>query len=84
MFGIDWLSALIKVSFNVIFSMVTAVPAYFSWNAIAPVYLSFIPEIYLNLPYWHIVAFFLVCTYLGEQIKKLVPKIISISQSNSN
>ncbi len=82
MFGIEYLMALIKVAFNVAFAIVTAIPFYFGWNAIADVYLTFIPEIYQQLPYWDIVGAFLVATYLGEQVTKLVPKIISISQSN--
>lgn len=81
MFGLEYIPAFIKVFFNIAFSIATAIPFYYSWNCIAPIYLTFIPEIYWQLPYWHIVGFFLVCTYLGEQIKKITPKIISISQS---
>ncbi len=80
MFGLEYVAAFIKVALNVAFSIMTAIPFYFGWNCIASIYLSFIPEIYWNLPYWHIVGFFLVCTYLGEQINKLTPKIVSVSQ----
>ena len=84
MFGLEYLLALSKIAFNIAFSIVTAIPFYFSWNAIAPIYLDFIPKIYQHFPYWHIVGIFLVCTYIGEQINKLFPKLISISQSNTN
>jgi len=84
MFGLEYIPAIIKVFFNIAFSIVTAIPFYYGWNCIADVYLPFIPELYQNLPYWDIVGFFLVCTYLGEQINKLTPKIVSISQSNDN
>ena len=84
MFGLEYIAALVKVFFNTAFSIVTAVPFWISWNCIAPKYLLFIPGLYHKLPYWHIVGVFLVCTYLGEQINKLTPKIVSISQSNEN
>lgn len=85
MFGLEYVFALVKVLFNIAFAIITAIPFYYSWNCIAPVYLNnFLPNIYLKLPYWHIVGIFLVCTYLGEQITKLVPKIVSIKQSNDN
>lgn len=84
MFGLEYVMAFVKVAFNVAFAIVTAVPFYYSWNCIAPKYLPFVPEMYHSLPYWHIVAAFLVCTFLGEQIGKLTPKIVSVSQSNEN
>ena len=84
MFGIEYFLAFVKIGFNVAFAIVTAIPFYFSWNCIAPTYLYFIPKIYHNVPYWHIVGIFLVCTFLGEQIKKLVPKIVSVSQENKS
>jgi len=81
MFGLEYLLALIKVLFNVAFVIVSAIPMYYSWNCIAPKYLtSYIPNIFLNIPYWDMVAIFLVCTFLGEQIQKLVPTIVSIKQ----
>lgn len=84
MFGLEYVAALIKVFFHIAFSIVTAIPFYFSWNCVAPIYLDFIPKVYQNIPYWHLVGIFLVCTFLGEQISKLVPKLISISQTNEN
>jgi len=83
MFGIEYLSAFVKIAFHVAFAIVTAIPFYYAWNCVADVYLNFLPKIFQQLPYWDIVAFFLVFTYLGEQINKVVPKIISISQSNN-
>jgi hypothetical protein len=84
MLGLEYILAIIKVLFNIAFAIVTAIPFYFSWNCVAPIYLNFIPELYHNIPYWHAVGIFLVCTYLGSQISKLTPKFISISQDNSN
>jgi hypothetical protein len=82
MFGLEYLIALSKVFFNIAFAIVTAIPFYFAWNVVAPIYLSFIPKLYQNFPYWHIVGIFLVITFIGDQINKLVPKIISIEQTN--
>jgi hypothetical protein len=84
MFGLEYIMAIIKIAFNVAFSIVSAIPFYYSWNCIAPKYLTFIPKLYQSVPYWHIVAFFLVCTFLGEQITKLFPNLVFISQTNDN
>ena len=84
MLGIEYVAAFIKVCFNIAFSIVTAIPFYYSWNCIAPIYFGPIPDLYTKLPYWHIVAAFIVCTYVGEQIKKLFPTLVSVSQSNNN
>ena len=83
MFGLEYVLVFIKVAFNVAFSIVSAIPFYFAWNCVAPKYLYFIPKIYQDLPFWHIVAIFLVCTFVGEQIGKIVPTLVSIKQTNS-
>ncbi len=83
MFGLEYVMSLIQVLFNVSFAIVTAIPFYYDWNCVAPVYLDFIPQVYQNFPYWHIVGIFLVCTYVGEQISKLTPTLISIKQTNN-
>lgn len=84
MFGLEYVLAFIKIAFQVAFAIVTAIPFVFAWNCIAPKYLSFIPEIYHHLPYWHVVGLLIVITVVGEQIKKLTPKFIEIKQSNEN
>jgi len=81
MFGFEYIIAFIKIAFNIAFAIVIAIPFAICWNCIAPKYLYFIPELYHIIPYWHVVAIILVCTYIGEQINKLTPKIISINQS---
>jgi len=85
MFGVDYLLAFIKLGFNIAFAVVSAIPFCICWNRLAPVYLSeYIPDLFLKFPYWHVVGIFLICTFLGEQIQKLTPKIVSISQKNDN
>jgi len=83
MLGLEYILAFIKVAFNVAFAIVSAIPFYFAWNCIAPKYLmTYIPTQFCTLPYWHVVAFFLVCTFVGEQIAKLIPTLVSIKQEN--
>jgi hypothetical protein len=36
--------------------IIAAIPMYFLWNALAPIYFYWLPMIYLDLPYWHIVG----------------------------
>jgi hypothetical protein len=81
MFGMEYVVALMKVFTQVGFAIVKAIPFYYSWNCIAPKYLAFIPEIYHHFNYWHVVGIFLVCSYVGEQISKLVPTIVNIKQT---
>ena len=80
-FGLDWATAFIKISFEVVFSIVSAIPAWIAWNCVAPVYLSmYIPKVFQHIPYWHVVAIFLTFTYVGQLINKLVPRIINIER----
>ncbi|MGZ3725665.1 MAG: hypothetical protein ACXWQQ_07685 [Pseudobdellovibrio sp.] len=37
-----------------------AIPAYFLWNYLAPIYLPQIQEPYINLPYWHVAGVFVL------------------------
>ncbi len=83
MFGFEYVLAAMKIMINIGFAIVTAIPFYFSWNSIAPKYLSvWIPEVFMHVPYWHIVAFILVATYVGEMIQKLVPTLVRIDNSS--
>lgn len=81
MFGLEYVLALVKVLWQVAFAVVTALPAMWAWNCMAPVYLYFIPETYQNIPYWHMVSIFLVCTFAGEQIGKLTPTFVSVTNT---
>lgn len=31
-----------------------AIPLYFLWNWLAPIYFYFLPDVYLSIPFWHI------------------------------
>ncbi len=77
---IGYVMVMVNIMVNIILAFITAIPACIGWNSIAPIYLKFLPEVYLNIPYWKMVALFLVCTYLGEQLKKIIPTLISVSK----
>jgi len=81
MFGLEYVLALIKVLFKVGFAIVVAIPFGIAWNAIAPVYLSFLPELYLNIPYWHLVGIILVAGFVGDLIQSLTPTLVKIDNS---
>ena len=82
MFGLEYLLALIKVLFQVAFAIISAIPFRIAWNAVIPTYFAaYIPEQLYNIPYWHFVGIILVFTFLGEQITKITPKIISLKQN---
>ena len=80
MFGLEYILAFMGVAFQVAFAVVSAVVFRLAWNSIAPIYLSFLPEIYHNIPYWKFVGIILTFTFIGEQIQKITPKIIEIVQ----
>ena len=81
MFGLEYILAFIKVAFQIAFAIISAIPFRIAWNAVIPVYFNmYVPEQLHNISYWHFVGIILVFTFLGEQIGKVTPKIISINQ----
>ena len=81
-FGIDWFAALVQVSFKIVFALVNGLVFCIAWNAIAPIYFPFLPEIWQNLPYFKVVGFWLIIGYIGSFIQMLTPKIVSIDNSS--
>lgn len=60
--------------------MVAGVPIYFVWNELAPIYFTFLPEVYRAIPYWHIVGFLWL---FGVITRAIVPKFSStVTQNN--
>lgn len=88
LFGIEYFAAFIKIGFQIAFAIVSAIPFRIAWNAVIPIYFAqYVPISLHNIPYWHFVGIILVFSFLGEQIKKITPPIVSISQKankNSN
>ncbi|GEM_PF-1441510 len=44
--------------FSLVKALILAVPAYFIWNYLAPIYWPQAPAQYLDVPYWHIAGVF--------------------------
>ena len=81
MFG-EYIVGLIKIAYQLAFAILSAIIFKPAWNCIASNYLNeWLPEKFLFIPYWHVVAFILVCTFLGEQVQKLTPKFVSVSNN---
>ena len=84
MLGLEYILAFVKVAFQVAFAIVSAIPFRIAWNAVIPVYFAdYIPAQLHHIPYWHFVGIILVFSFLGEQIRKITPKIISINSSST-
>jgi hypothetical protein len=83
MTNINAINSIYNIIINIVLSGIAAYPAKVCWNLIAPIYLNgYIPSVFLNINYLSMMSFFVVCTFLGDQIQKLTPKIISISKEN--
>ena len=81
MFGFEYVLAFIKIAVQLAFAIVSAIPFRIAWNAVIPVYFaSYVPEQLHNIPYWHFVGVILIFSFIGEQIGKVTPKMISINQ----
>jgi hypothetical protein len=60
--------------------IVAAIPLYYVWNELAPIYFYALPKVYLSLPYWHIVGFLWL---IGVLSRAIVPKFSStVTQNN--
>ena len=84
MFGLEYLVAFIKIFFNIGFAIVSAIPVYFCWNALAEKYLYFLPIAYHKIGYWEFVGLFIILAIVGEYINKAVPKIVNVTTTASN
>lgn len=54
-----------------------AIPIFFLWNWLAPIYCYWLPEVYLNLPFWHVFGLL----WLISSLKGLLLPSISSSSS---
>lgn len=84
MFGLEYVTGFIKVAFQVAFAIMSAIPFKIAWNAVIPIYFAdYIPTQLHHIPYWHFVGIILVFTFLGEQIQKISPNFVNVSQTNN-
>jgi hypothetical protein len=85
MFGFEYVIAFVKIAFQIAFAIVSAIPFRIAWNAVVPVYFAqYVPEQLHDISYWHFVGIILVFSFLGEQIEKITPRFIRISQETKN
>lgn len=49
---------------TIIKNIFLAIPFYFLWNFLAPIYLFNLPDAYKDVPFWHIVGIFLLISIL--------------------
>lgn len=83
MFGLEYLGSLVIILVNIGYSIVSSIPLWFCWNKLAPVYFDdFLPEKFLNIPYWHFVGLTIISYLIGKMIQNVVPNFINISQNN--
>ncbi len=68
---------IIEIFIKIISATILAIPFKISWNYIASKYFYVIPEVFYNIPYFEFIAILLVIDFVGIQLNKLVPKIIS-------
>lgn len=61
-------------------SVSLAIPFYFIWNSLAPTYFYFLPQVYLNIPFWDTVGLFMIIPILKHM---LVPTLVRNSTTNN-
>ena len=59
-----FLVAFIAVPVATLIIMCEAILFYFLWNVLAPIYFSFLPEVYLQIPFWHCFGLIVLLTML--------------------
>lgn len=68
---VGWLIAAVVCFF-------VAIPVFFLWNWLAPLYFYWLPNVYLDLPFWHIFGLM----WLISSLRGLfLPSIITSSSS---
>ena len=66
MFGLEYILVLVRIAFQVVFAIVSAIPFTISWNAVIPVYFAeYIPSQLHIIPYWHFVGILIIFTFIG-------------------
>lgn len=64
-----------------IVSFFCAIPFYFIWNSLAPTYFSFLPKVWLDIPFWDSVGLFMLLPIFNWVIRSVTPKIVHTSKS---
>jgi hypothetical protein len=76
----EWLVGLIAICYQFAFAVLSSILFKPAWNCVAEKFLfDVIPERFLYIHFWEMVAIILVFSFIGEQVKKLVPTLVSIN-----
>ena len=54
--------------FRLIGAVIWAIPAFFLWNYLAPIYLPQLPAQYLDVPFWHVAGMFVLVKIVSMMI----------------
>jgi hypothetical protein len=73
-------SSILTVISYVTVSIITGIPVWLSWNAVASVYFTFLPNSYQHIPYQHIVSVIFLILWFGDYVDKLMPTLIKIKK----
>lgn len=65
---------------GMIIYIIIAIPFYFLWNWAAPIYFTFLPPVWLALPFWHIVGLF----WVFGTVKYIMLPSAKVTNNNSN
>lgn len=68
-------------SFSIVASISISIPFYFIWNALAPTYFYWLPQVYLQIPFWDCVGLFVVVPIV---LKTITPQFVNVDQTNNN
>jgi hypothetical protein len=66
--------------FAAVICLITAVPTYFLWNWLAPVYFYQLPVVYLSIPFFHIFGLL----WLISTLRGLVMSNVAVSTNSNN
>lgn len=82
MFGLEYLLNLVIVLFVLAKAILASCLMTPAWNCVAAAFLNgYVPERFMHIHFWQMVAIFIVVHYIGEGINKLCPKIVSVNSS---
>ena len=61
------------------FHVCLAIPFWICWNALAPKYFYFLPDVYHQVGFWEAVGLFIIASILKSV---LVPRLMSVSSES--
>ncbi len=57
---------------NALLVVITSILYWLVWNWLTPIYLTgIIPEVFLKIPYWHMVGFSVITSFIGKLLRNI-------------